>query len=189
MRVSSWFGALGMAGLLAVIFLAGCTTGPTVRVDRDTTANMTQYRTFGFYDRQETDKARYSTITTARLKEATIRELEKLGYRHDESNPDLLINLSANVSDRVDVNKTAMPVRGVYGFRPAGFVALSGTAYSVDVRQYKAGTLIIDLIDAQQKRLVWRGIAEGELNKSTKKDPAGTIDRAVTSIFSQFAAS
>ena len=189
MRVSSWFGALGMAGLLAVIFLAGCTTGPTVRVDKDAAANLSQYRTFGFYDRQETDKPRYSTLTTARLKDATIRELERLGYCHDESNPDLLINLSANVADRTDVNKTPVPVRGVYGYRPAGFVAWSGTAYSVDVRQYKAGTLVIDLIDAQQKRLVWRGIAEGELNKGNQKDPAGTIDRAVTSIFSQFAAS
>lgn len=189
MRVSSWFGALGMAGLLALIFLAGCTTGPEVRIDKDATASLAQYRTFGFYDRQETDKARYSTLTTSRLKNATIRELEKLGYRHDESNPDLLVSFSTNVSDRTDVNKTAMPVRGVYGYRPAGFVALSGTAYSYDVRQYKAGTLIIDLIDAEQKRLVWRGIAEGELNKGNQKDPAGTIDRAVTSIFSQFAAS
>jgi hypothetical protein len=79
-------------------------------------------------------------------------------------------------------------VRGVYGVRPIGFVGWSGTAYTVDVRQYKAGTLIIDLIDAGQKRLVWRGIAEGELNKSKQKDPAGTIDAAVTGIFSQFSA-
>ena len=54
--------------------------------------------------------------------------------------------------------------------------------------QYKAGTLIIDLIDAGQKRLVWRGIAEGELQKKDQKDLAATIERAVTGIFGKFAA-
>jgi hypothetical protein len=188
-RVSSWISAIGMTSLLAVMFLAGCATGPAVRVDKDAAVNLARYRTFGFYDRVETDRPRYSTITTTRLKDATIRELERLGYRHDESNPDLLVNFSANVSDRHDMTRNATPVRGVYGVRPVGFVGWSGTAYTVDVRQYKAGTLIIDLIDARQKRLVWRGIAEGELDKSKQKDPAGTIDAAVTGIFSKFAAS
>lgn len=188
MRVSSWISAIGMTSLLAVIFLAGCAGGPTVRVDQDTAANLSQYRTFGFYDRLETDKPRYSTLTTARLKDATIREMERLGYRHDESKPDLLVNFSANVSDRQDVTKTPASVRGVYGYRPAAYRAWSGYAYDIDVREYKAGTLIIDLIDARQKRLVWRGIAEGELNKKDQKDPAATIDRAVTGIFSKFAA-
>ncbi len=42
MRVSSWISAIGMTSLLAVIFLAGCATGPTVRVDRDAAAKLSQ---------------------------------------------------------------------------------------------------------------------------------------------------
>ncbi|HXV39898.1 MAG TPA: DUF4136 domain-containing protein [Steroidobacteraceae bacterium] len=178
-----------MTSLLAAMFLAGCATAPTVRVDQDAAAKLSQYRTFGFYRRLNADQQAYSTLTTSRIKEATIRELERLGYRHDESNPDLLVNFSANVSDRVDVNKTPAPMRGVYGYRVAAFRGWSGDAYDIDVRQYKAGTLIIDLIDAGQKQLVWRGIAEGELHKSEQKDPAATIDRAVTGIFAKFTAS
>lgn len=188
MRVSSWLLATAASSLLAAMFLAGCASGPTVRVDQDAAANLSQYRTFGFYDRLETDKPRYSTLTSTRLKQATIRELERLGYRHDESNPDLLVNFSADISDRQDVTKTPASVRGVYGYRPAAYRAWTGYAYDIDVRQYQAGTLIIDLIDAGQKRLVWRGIAEGELRKSDQKDPATTIDRAVTGIFSKFTA-
>lgn len=188
MRVSSWILATAVSSLLAAMFLAGCATGPTIRVDQDAAADLSQYRTFGFYARLETDKPRYATITTTRLKEATTRELERLGYRHDESNPDLLVNFSADISDRQDVAKTAAPMRGFYGYRPAAYRAWGGYAYDIDVRQYKAGTLIIDLIDAGQKRLVWRGIAEGELGKTEQKDPAATIERAVTGIFSKFAA-
>ena len=188
MRVSSWIFATFMTSLLAAMFLTGCASAPTIRVDQDAAADLSQYRTFGFYDRLETDKARYSTITTTRLKDATIQEMEKLGYRHDESNPDLLINFSADVSDRQDVTKTPASVRGFYGYRPAAYRAWVGSAYDIDVRQYKAGTLIIDLIDAGQKRLVWRGIAEGELQKKDQKDLAATIERAVTGIFGKFAA-
>jgi len=189
MRVSRLILAMLPTSLMCLMFIAGCSGGPTVRVDQDSAADLSRYRTFGFYDRLETDKPRYSTITTSRLKDATIRELERLGYRHEESNPDLLVNFSADVSDRQDVTKTPASVRGVYGYRPAAYRAWTGYAYDIDVRQYKAGTLIIDLIDAGQKRLVWRGIAEGELNKKDQKDPAATIERAVSGIFSKFAAS
>lgn len=188
MRVSSWLLATMAASLFAMMFIAGCASAPTIRVDRDTTADLSQYRTFGFFELLETDKARYSTITTSRLKDATIRELERLGYRHDESHPDLLVNFSADISDRQDLTKTPASVRGFYGYRPAAYRAWAGYAYDVDVRQYKAGTLIIDLIDARQKRLVWRGVAEGELHKGDQSDPARLIERAVTGIFAAFPA-
>jgi len=188
-RVSSWISAIGMTSLLAAMFLAGCATGPTVRVDQDAAADMSKYHTFGFYRGGGTGKPGYSTLTATRLKDATIRELERLGYRHDESNPDLLVNITANVAERVDVKKTPATAVGPYGYRVAAFRGWTGGAYDIDVRQYKAGTLVIDLIDAGQKQLVWRGIAEGELNKSKQQDPAGTIDAAVTGIFAKFAAS
>jgi hypothetical protein len=186
MRISSWFFAVIATSFLAGTFLAGCAAGPAIRIDRDLATDLEQYRTFGFYDRLETDKPRYSTITTTRLKEATTRELEKLGYRHDEENPDLMVNFSADVSNRQDVTKTPASVRGVYGFRPAAYRAWTGYAYDVDVRQYEAGTLIIDLVDARRKQLVWRGIAEGELGKKERKDPAATVERAVSAIFGRF---
>lgn len=186
MRISSWLFALIATTFLAGIFMAGCAAGPQIRIDRDLATDLDQYRTFGFYDRLETDKPRYSTITTTRLKDAATRELERLGYRHDEANPDLLVNFSADVSNRQDVTKTPASVRGVYGFRPAAYRAWTGYAYDIDVREYKAGTLIVDLVDARKKQLVWRGIAEGELGKSAQKDPAATIDRAVSAIFGKF---
>lgn len=67
MRVSSWTPALRMTSLLAVIFLTGCATGPTVRVDQDAAAYLSRYRTFGFYDRSKTDMLRCSTIASAWL--------------------------------------------------------------------------------------------------------------------------
>jgi hypothetical protein len=185
-RVSASFLSLVTTFCIAAVFLVGCAASPQVRIDKDPAADLGQYRTFGFYDRLETDKPRYSTITTTRLKEATRRGLEQLGYRYDDDKPDLLVNFSADVSVRQDVVNTPASTPRLYAYRPAAYGAWAGYPHQVDVRQHKAGTLIIDLVDTRRKRLVWRGIAEGEIGKRASKDVGATIQRAVDAIFEKF---
>lgn len=51
--------------------------------------------------------------------------------------------------------------------------------------EYEQGTLIIDLIDAKSKKLVWRGAATGVIT-GKQDDMERTIDYAVKKIFSEF---
>ena len=76
--------------LVSVVMMlaAGCTTGPSIRVDKDPSADLTQYKTFGFFDQVATDRAQYSTIITSRLKEATRLQMERVGYKYEEREPD-----------------------------------------------------------------------------------------------------
>jgi hypothetical protein len=68
----------------AVLISACAASGPKVRTDRDPTADLSSYKTFGFYDQLLGDRARYSTIMSNRLRAATIQQLTKLGYTYDE---------------------------------------------------------------------------------------------------------
>ena len=173
--------------LLAVLgvsaALAACASGPKVRTDADPSANFAAYRTFGFFEQLSTDKSKYSTMLTTRLKDAARRELQKRGCQEAQE-PQLLVNFSTNVENRTDVQSTSSA--GFYGYR-AGMYGAWGT-YPQDVytTHYQEGTLAIDLVDAAKKQLVWQGVAQARLTKTMLENPGETIDSVVADIFAKY---
>ena len=174
--------------IVLVAGLAACSSGPNIRADSDPSANFASYKTFGFFDPLATDKAGYSTLLTARLKDAVKRQLETRGYTYQEASPDLQINFNVNVADKTEVRSTpsASMGYGYYGYRGGMYGAWSGYPYDVETTNYKQGTLTIDAVDAEKKALVWQGVAEGRISKEAMKNPAPAIDSAVAQIFQQF---
>jgi hypothetical protein len=163
---------------VAVLTAACAASGPKVRTDRDPTANLSSYRTFGFYDQLTGDRARYSTITSNRMRAATIEQMTKLGYTYDVRAPQLRVNFFLQVANRAEVRSTP-----VSGFRP---VAWAGYPREVETIGYKAGTLRIDLVDVTRSSSVWQGVAEGRIAEESLRNPGPAVDEAIRSIFRKF---
>jgi hypothetical protein len=53
------------------------------------------------------------------------------------------------------------------------------------VQDYKIGTVVVDIFDAQTKQAIWRGSASDALSESPTKN-AETTETAVTKMFSSF---
>ena len=122
-----------LAAIVCGVALNACTTGPTVRADGDPSANLSAYKTFGFFQRVSTDKSGYGTILSTRLKDATRRELEKRGYRYAQSEPQLLVNFATNIENRTDVQ--SMPSAGMggyYGYRAGMYGAWAGYPQDIE---------------------------------------------------------
>jgi len=162
----------------AVLMSACAASGPKVRTDRDPTADLSSYKTFGFYDQLLGDRARYSTIMSNRLRAATIEQLTKLGYTYDVRAPQLRVNFYLQVAERADVRSTPAT-----GFRP---MAWGGFPRDIETVGYKAGTLRIDLVDATRSASVWQGVAEGKVGDDALKDPGPALDRVVSEIFEAY---
>ena len=169
---------------LLALCLAACATGPTVRSERDASAAFSSYATFGFFEPVGTDKAGYETLVTQALKAATRREMEARGYRFATSGADLLVNFNAQLADRTEVQPRAVPVPNseYYGYRSY----ITWPDYGVVVDQYKEGTLNIDVVDAQRKRLIWEGVAIGRVTEKVQRHRAEAIDKAVAEIFKTY---
>lgn len=182
------FRAVAVAAVLAVSVTGCAPSGPAIRVDGDPAANIPAFRTFGFFDQLATDKAGYSTLLTARLKDATRRELEKQGYRYAGSAPELLVNFHLNIADKTEIRST--PSAGVgygyYGYRSGMYGAWGGYPQDIETRNYKEGTLTIDVVDAARKALVWQGVAEGRIRKEARENPGAAVDAVVTQIMAGF---
>lgn len=189
-----------MLGLAAP--LAGCASGPSVRIMSDPAANFTSYRTFGFADPLGTDRNGYHSQVSEALMQATRREMEARGFVYVPQDPQLLVNFNAALNDRVRVTTTPEPVIGNMGvgiamgpgFGLGGYYGYRGGLYApfpmyedrTTVTQYKEGTLNIDIADAAARRLVWEGIVTQRLDDSVYGDLGPTINRAVSAAFDRF---
>jgi hypothetical protein len=163
----------------AAVLMSACatTSGPKVRTDRDPTANLASYQTFGFYDQLLGDRARYSTVMSNRLRAATIDQLTKLGYTYDVRAPQLRVNFFLQVANRQDIRAT--PTTGLRPIAWAGYRDIETVAY-------KAGTLRIDLVDVASNASVWQAVAEGKISQETMNNPGPAVDEVVRNIFRQF---
>ena len=148
--VKSFFTLLGM-GL--ALLTAGCAT-VAVHHDYDREANFTRYYTYKFLQPREgigLDPVVDNSLMHTRIGRAVERELASRGYRKAQyGKPDFLIVYHVGVGEKVAVT--------TYGYSSwQGPHALADTGE----RCQKAGMLILDIVDCENRKLVWRGWATG----------------------------
>ena len=181
---------LSLAAAVSVVLLAGCASGPVANADFDRTADFTSYKTFGFASPLGTDRSGYQTVLSQHLKTATQREMEARGMRLDTGAPQLLVNFSANLSDKLRITSTpTMGVgvgRGYYGYRAGMYSAWPAYADQTTVTQYKEGTLNIDVVDVARKQLVWEGVVTDSVTQQTLDNVQAAIDTAVAAAFAKY---
>lgn len=182
-----WLPLAAAAGLLA---LGGCATGPNVRADYDRSADFSAYKTFAFASPLGTDRNGYQSVVSQHLKAATQRELEARGMRLDAAAPQLLVNFSATLSDKLRV--TTMPTMGVgvgmgyYGYRGGMYSTWPLYADQTTVSQYQEGTLNIDVVDAARKQLVWEGVVTDSVTQKMQDDVPAAVNAAVKAAFVKY---
>jgi len=177
---------LQISMLLAIAaYLISC--GPSLKVthDYDKSVNFDQYKTFALYKSDSIHDA-ISPLNQQRIVNAVKDEMVKKGFQENTSNPDVLVNITAVLENRVAVSSTT----DYYGYggmyRPyywGGGMGSSTTNYNV--QHYKDGSLIIDVVDANSKKLVWQGTGNKEIDGPVK-NPDTAIPKAVASIMESF---
>lgn len=176
--------------MLAAVALAGlsaCASGPDVRSLSDPTANFTQYQTFGFVEPLGTDSRGYQSIVSQQLKVATQREMEARGFRYSAESPQLLVNFSASLNDKLRVTTMPEPVYGgYYGYRRGFYQPWPMYQDRTTVSEYQEGTLTIDVIDAARKQLVWEGTVTKKITSTDTANVSALLDGVVTSAFAKF---
>lgn len=179
---------LPLLGTAALLALAGCATAPEVRVDYDRTADFTSYQTFGFASPLGTDRSGYQSVVSQHLKASTQREMEARGMRLDSAAPQLLINFSASLNEKLRVSSAPYMMMGIgyYGYRGGMYSAWPLYADQTIVTQYREGTLNIDVVDAARKQLVWEGVVINSVTQEMLDNVPAAVDAAVKAAFAKY---
>ena len=151
--------------VLMIAFLSSCSS-VSVLSDYDKEANFKTYKTYAFY-KTGIDKAQISDLDKKRILKAIDTEMSSRGFTKS-STPDVLISIFTKEKTQVDVYNNYWGGGFGWGWSPYYWGGMNG-GNSVSTRTQ--GSLYIDLIDAQNKELVWQGRGVGNLGniKNIKK--------------------
>ncbi|MEN0052719.1 MAG: DUF4136 domain-containing protein [Mucilaginibacter sp.] len=182
--------------ILLVSALSACSSYNYYTAARNKT-DLSSYRTFAWLAPEASNRAGgvvKKEVADERVKEAAIAALQTKGLRLQENNPDLLVSYSTVTGRGMKTEFYPSYYGGFgwggwggwgwgwgYGYRPfyggfyGGWGGWGGWGYPYGGGYarvpYKEGTLIIDIIDNNTRRLVWRGFGVGELH-----NPKRTLD-------------
>jgi hypothetical protein len=171
--------------LACSLFASGCQTGPKVISDTAPGAKLDAYRTFGFMEKSGTDAPAYTTLTTQYLQEAVTRQMVDRGYELSKE-PDLLVDFAVGVSGQQKKSGGGVSV-GAGGSSGGGKAAGVG----INLGNLFGGsgvesTLRIDVIDRQQKQVVWNGAVTQQVPKDEQEFTKEMIDQAVATAFTKY---
>ncbi len=172
---------------LVLTVLSSCSS---VRVlsDYDQQANFSEYKSYAFY-KTGIDKAQISDLDKKRILRAIEEEMSSRGFVKSE-NPDLLISIFTKEQERVDIYNNNFGWGGAWGWGYNPFAWGPGWGWGwggTNVSTRTQGSLYIDLIDTNNKELVWQGKGEGTLantNNIEKKEQR--IREFVSQILEQY---
>ena len=165
---------------LSLLLLASCSS---IRVftDYDTEVNFSNYSSFAFY-KPTIDQAEISDLDKRRILKSIESQMTAKGYVLAE-NADLLISIATDEESRVDINNQAWGIGWGWGFSPWMWGPMNNQVVST----YDRGVLLIDILDAEKKQLIWQGKGSGILTNVT--NPEGRqklIDRYVSAILVKY---
>jgi hypothetical protein len=173
--------------LVGVLLTSGCASGPTVRSNANPSADFSTFATFAFAEPLSTDRAGYQSLISQQLVASAERELVARGLRRTDTAPDLLVNFSADLDQRLRVTQTPAPFHGRrFNHHRHGFYSTWPMYQQTEIRQYTKGTLGIDIVDAARRQLLWEGFALGRVTQRTLDDIGPVLDAAVIDIFREF---
>jgi Domain of unknown function (DUF4136) len=165
-----------MVAVSAALLLASCSTLKT-SVDYDRSANFSTYKTFSWRDSGEIR----NPLLAKRIEAAVTSELSKKGLTQASGDDaDLWVVAHPRLSQETQV--TTYNSGWGYGWRYRG-----GGVSTAKVEQIPVGTLIVDLVDAKQKELVWRGIASDTLKpENSPEEKEMALAKAVAEMFAKY---
>ena len=172
--------------LFVLILLVLCLSSATlslatnVKTDYDRAADFGRYKTF-CWQKVETK----NPLWIERIKAAVSSTLTAKGWTQAEpsSGCDVAIVAVEMKHNHDNVNTFYDSLGGGWGWR--GFGAGGFGESTTTTETYQTGTLIVDLFDAKNKNLVWRGSATDTLSNNSAKN-IRKLNTSVHKLFSLF---
>lgn len=142
--------------LLLFIALSGCAVN--LKTTYDHQKDFNSYQTFCWMNGCEFTVTGPDYLSDEKLrasvKQSIINELEKKGMRYDENNPDLVIDFHITLVEESAIIHHRDEDEPFY-YKPMD---------EMETINYLNGTLVIDMADRKEGRMVWRSVVNGYMD-------------------------
>lgn len=181
--------------LALVLSLNGCSS-VTVNQDYNPDYNFQNLKTYSWLDKDRTvghDTRINNDLVKARMIQAIEANLNAKGYtKVDKNEASFLIMWHGSIDSKMQVD-TINRHYGPYGYGSRGAYNrgydpfMRGSSTHTVVSEYDLGTLLIDILDPSQHKLIWRGTGQGVVQPDrTPTEITEGINDAVQAILEPF---
>jgi hypothetical protein len=167
------FASVGIALLFATASFA-----QQVKTDYDRSTDFSQYKTYSWEKVQTQDG-----LWTPRIQEAVNAALAAKGWTPVASGGNVAIVAVEMTQNQQTLNTFYDGLGGGWGWRRFGGGGFGEATTTTE--NYKVGTLVVDLFDANSKNLIWRGSASDTLSNKSEKN-IKNLDKGVQKMFDHF---
>jgi Domain of unknown function (DUF4136) len=170
-----------MKRILALVALSllvsSAAVAQRVNTDWDRQANFSDYHTYAWQKSPHPAKGFWDQ----RIMDAVDQRLQAKGLTKVDSNPDMWVVYSNSIHDQKETVGTGYNMGPYWGWGWWG--GPTTTTYNTWVT--KIGTLVVELSDAKQHELLWRGSATDTISDNSNKN-IKTLDKALDKMFKNY---
>lgn len=184
-----------LVGVISSALLAACAPTVKVRSDVDPTVNFGQYKTYDFFSQMGVEGDNYSNLLGQHFRDSISGQMNRRGFAKSAS-PQLQVNVSIGAEDKVRVNTYQDPYLygghygrgygGYGGYYGGGMGYPYGGGTRTTVHQYTEAKVYIDMVDSQEHKVVWQGVATFTVTDKAQENVRQTIYDTVDKIFTKF---
>jgi hypothetical protein len=172
---------LAALALTAAAGLAACST-LSVTTDYDPAVDFSKLKTFRF---ERVTEIR-NPLAYDRIVRAVTAELAAKGLAQAGAEADLVVAVHGRVDNETQIRTDSFGYGwGRWGYwGPYGY---GGGSATTTVSRVPVGTLVVDLVDAKAKQLVWQAVAKDTLKPGASPDERDyRVGRAMKKVFAGF---
>jgi uncharacterized protein DUF4136 len=173
-----------LAGIAALLLIPALAMAQKTSYDYDKTANFSGFKTYALKEGTPVGQK----LIDDRIVAAIDAALAAKGFTKSESNPDVFVVYHVAFDKQKDISTFSSGYGGGYGAYGWGYGGgWGGGTTSTQVRDILVGTLVIDVADAKNKAMVWRGMGVKEVDTQAKPEKRDkSITNAVNKIFKNY---
>lgn len=180
--MSSFTRIYRLIGLAAIVALmSACSSAPKVATDFDPSYDFNNIKSYYLVEHNLANQGGGTGLADQRATREITAEMDKRGIpTASAEEADIIITFHIVAQDRTKVTS----YNTGYGYSRYGYGR--GAYYGgnqVDVRQYTEGTLLVDLVDPEEQRIVWRGQTSAVLRDRPQEERDARAKMFVEAVF------
>ncbi len=171
---------LSAAFLSSLILFTSCEPQLTITNDYDHSVKFSQFHTFRIVKLEQQIQA-LSQFNQTRIINAVRAQMITKGFT-EADNAELLVNIVSILKNKQEIVADTYGYGG--GFRPYAWGG-GNMSTTVNVQDYKTGSLIVEVVNSATKKLIWEGVGNRDID-APLSNPDKKITAAVQKIMASF---
>jgi len=185
---------LALATLVTALLLGSCSS-IQVTSDYDKTVDFTKFTTYSFHGWAKDSDKLLSPFDKDRFENAFKEQFDSRNLKFEKEGGELIVALYIVTEKKTKQVANTTNMGGYYGWGYGGYYGygpgwgwgapMGNSITTISNYDYTVGTLVVDVFDATNKKLIWEGVG----TKTIDDDPGSrnkNIEKSVAAIMAQY---